>query len=241
MARLSRFFVDKALHIGGNLIVDGNQSHYILRVLRLSVGNKLTLFNDGGGEYLGEITEIRKTGVHISLLTYDAVERESRLKIDLALACLKREKMDLAIQKATELGVTSICPVISEFSAVKGHVLENRRNHWQGVIDSSCEQCGRNTLPRLDPLRPFSEWISKADSEAKLICEPVNSLSIGEINNDIDSISLAIGPEGGFSQAELSLATANDFVAINLGPRILRAETAVVTSLSLVQSRWGDL
>lgn len=208
------------------------------------------LFNHDGGEYLCEITSTGKSALAISVLSHDPIERESPLKIHLALSCLKREKMDFAIQKATELGAASISPLVTDFTMIKQQVLEKRWHHWQEIIYSACEQSGRNRPAKLNPITSFNDWLNRVQTKARVICEPADSLlpdipnlkdSMARTNIQPDELSLAIGPEGGFSPSEHALAIKNNFMELNLGPRILRAETAVVAALSLMQSYWGDL
>lgn len=240
-----RLFVKKDFEPSSNIRIDDQQCHHVLNVLRLTKGDKFVLFNGEGGEYLAEITELGKGNLTALILNHNLVEKESSLPISLGLAAIKRDKMDFAIQKATELGVSSIYPLISEFSNIKSQVLEKRQSHWQGIVESACEQCGRNRLPELHPVQSLDDWLSVINATIKVICEP-NSEPGNLFNSENGqskpaSLALLIGPEGGFSNLESSMARKRGFVAMGLGPRILRAETAVVSSLAILQSRWGDI
>lgn len=240
-----RLFVQKDLSTNNNIQIEGQQSHHVLNVLRQVKGDKLVLFNGQGGEYLVEIVQTGKGSLTALVLKHDVVERESMLPVFLGLSVIKRDKMDFAIQKATELGVNSIAPLISEFTNVKSQVLDKRHHHWQGIIESACEQCGRNTLPQLYPVQAFVDWVNVIDAAVKVVCEPDSdrkaSLSRKENLSKPASLALLIGPEGGFSAPESSAAVKTGFVSMGLGPRILRAETAVVSSVAILQSMWGDV
>ncbi|HEB55314.1 MAG TPA: 16S rRNA (uracil(1498)-N(3))-methyltransferase, partial [Gammaproteobacteria bacterium] len=170
-------------------------------------------------------------------------ERESPLAIHLGLGISKGERMDFAIQKAVELGVTEITPLFSQHCVVKldEKRIQNRLRHWQAIIISACEQCGRNRLAQLHTPLDLCRWIDMESSGIDLILAPQANQTLAQIQPAPRQLRLAIGPEGGFSDNEIEAATSGRFTAIGLGPRILRTETAVVAGLSALQTLWGDL
>ncbi len=172
-----------------------------------------------------------------------ASERESPLAIHLGLGISKGERMDFAIQKAVELGVTQITPLFSQHCVVKldEKRINNRLRHWQAIIISACEQCGRNRLAQLYTPQDFTHWIDMDSPGTDLILAPQAHQVLAQIQPAPQKLRLVIGPEGGFSDNEITAATSGSFTAIALGPRILRTETAVVAGLSALQTLWGDL
>jgi 16S rRNA (uracil1498-N3)-methyltransferase len=163
--------------------------------------------------------------------------------VTLCLAISRGQHMDYSIQKAVELGVNTIVPVISEFSNVKLQAdrLDNKMTHWLNIIISAAEQCGRSRLPELVPPVSFSDCLSLDISNPRLILQPNSQQSLQSIELEGNHLSMLIGPEGGFSESEIQEACNKGAISINMGPRILRAETAVVTALSNAQQLWGDL
>lgn len=218
-----------------NLILDEAAAHHVARVLRMQIGDALRVFNGQGGEYAAIITAIDKKKVSIALGDFDPINRESPLQIHLGQSLALGDRMDYAIQKCVEMGVHEITPLWTERSNVKLDParLESRLQHWQKLIISACEQCGRNYLPLLHAPVSFSTWINKP-AELKLILQAGGQAlkSLPPTKN----ILMTVGPEGGFSHSELSLAAAQGWTSISLGPRILRTETAGLAAIAALQA-----
>ncbi len=221
------------------------QARYLGRVLRLRVGDHLLVFDGEGREFQASITAIDKTGVTLHVGEKTLTSTESPLRVHLVQGISRGERMDLIVQKATELGVKRITPVLTEFGVVKLDAARaaKRREHWHRVAISACEQCGRVRLPLIDaPIRLKTWFGSKpphADSE--IILKPGASTPLKQIGSPATKICVLIGPEGGFSETEYEDAEVAGFRAVSLGPRILRTETAAIASIATLQSEWGDL
>ncbi len=201
------------------------------------------LFNGEGHAWQARLVSVSKRNAAAKIETSLADNPESPLPVHLGLGISKGERMDYAIQKAVELGVTEITPLFTRYSMVKlDDKRKNKRHqHWQGIIIGACEQCGRNQLPLLHPAQDNSTWLTMIDTDKKLLLDPLATQKLNEINSQPHSISLYIGPEGGLSEDEIDAAKQAGFTGIRLGPRILRTETAVVAALTAVQFTWGDL
>lgn len=218
-------------------------ARHLTRVLRLGPGAQLTLFDGTDGEYSATITTTGKRQVEVELGEKLNVSLESPLAVTLAQGVSKGERMDYTIQKAVELGVSRIVPLNTERSVVnlKGERLEKKMQHWQGVIVSACEQCGRNTLPALLPLQSIETWLAAGlKDDLGLLLDHRASETVASLPQ-AGSVTLLIGPEGGLSAQEQALATASGYIGLRLGPRVLRTETAALTALAALQSRFGDL
>ncbi len=237
--RLSRFFIDAPLSLGQHELPE-DQAHYIARVLRLSAGDAVQLFDGSGHEYRGELLEAGKKRVLVELTEQLAGMTESPLHIHLGQGLSRGERMDWAIQKATELGVTEITPLVSERCEVrlKDERADKRLAHWRQVAISACEQCGRSVVPVIHPPVTLAEWQASVEAELKLVLHPV-AVPLQQHARP-QSLAFLIGPEGGLSEAEVSAAQAAGFQPARLGPRVLRTETAPVVALSVAQQLWGD-
>lgn len=239
--RIPRVFVDISLAAATVATLAPDATHYIRNVLRLRERDSIVLFNGTGGEFHGHIAALRKSSAEVEIDAFIEANRESSLRIDAGLCIVKRDAMDAAIRKATELGVSSITPILSDFVSVSRKAIEGRREHWTQIVRSACEQCERNRLPELREVSPLKEWVSGTTSETRLVAHPGAETSVMTLAAEPASVALLIGPEGGLSDDELGTASASDFIAISLGPRILRAETAPIALLAQIQGRWGDL
>lgn len=237
--RLSRFFVDAPLSLGRHELPE-TQAHYMARVLRLAVGDKVQLFDGSGVEFLGELVEVSKKTVFVALHEQIAGLAESPLHLHLGQGLSRGERMDWAIQKATELGVNAITPIVSERCEVrlKDERADKRLAHWRQIAISACEQCGRSVLPVIHPPLTLAEWLAHTDAALKLVLHPVAEPLTS--HEKPASLAFLIGPEGGLSDAEVQLAQKAGFLAARLGPRVLRTETAPVVALSVAQQLWGD-
>ncbi|XQE66847.1 16S rRNA (uracil(1498)-N(3))-methyltransferase [Pseudomonas sp. P3C3] len=237
--RLSRFFVDAPLSLGQHELPEA-QAHYIGRVLRHAAGDAVQLFDGSGLEYLGELIEVGKKAVRVELREQLAGQAESPLRIHLGQGLSRGERMDWAIQKATELGVGEITPIVSERCEVrlKDERADKRLAHWRQVAISACEQCGRSVLPMIHAPITLAEWQAHVQAELKLVLHPVAAPL--ESHARPHSLAFLIGPEGGLSETEVEQAKAAGFHAARLGPRVLRTETAPVVALAVAQQLWGD-
>ena len=237
--RLSRFFIDAPLSLGQHELPEA-QAHYIGRVLRHAAGDAVQLFDGSGQEYLGELIEVGKKAMRVELREQLAGQAESPLRIHLGQGLSRGERMDWAIQKATELGVSEITPIVSERCEVrlKDERADKRLAHWRQVAISACEQCGRSVLPVIHAPVSLAEWQAHVQAELKLMLHPVAAPL--ESHARPHSLAFLIGPEGGLSEAEVAQAKAAGFHAARLGPRVLRTETAPVVALAVAQQLWGD-
>ena len=237
--RLSRFFIDAPLALGQHNLPEA-QAHYIGRVLRLASGDPVQLFDGSGQEYLGELVEVGKKTVRVELREAFTGMAESPLRVHLGQGLSRGERMDWAIQKATELGVAQISPIVSERCEVrlKDERADKRLAHWRQVAISACEQCGRSVLPVIHSPVTLADWQRDVQADLKLVLHPVAEPLAGHARPS--SLAFLIGPEGGLSEAEVDAAKAAGFHAARLGPRVLRTETAPVVALSVAQQLWGD-
>ncbi|MCQ4304256.1 16S rRNA (uracil(1498)-N(3))-methyltransferase [Stutzerimonas frequens] len=236
--RLSRFFVDAPLSLGQHALPEA-AAHYIGRVLRLSTGSVVQLFDGSGQEYRGELTEVGKKRVSVELHERLAGMPESPLQIHLGQGLSRGERMDWAIQKATELGVSEITPLISERCEVRlnDERADKRLAHWRQIAISACEQCGRSVLPIIHSPVALRDWLA-VEADLKLVLHPVAEPLASHTKPQ--SLAFLIGPEGGLSQSEVEQAAGQGFLPARLGPRVLRTETAPVVALSVAQQLWGD-
>jgi len=242
--RLSRIHVDARLAKGIRLALPDSATAHLLRVLRLGIGDACVLFNGDGHDYAATIVSVAKKIAEIEVSDAYPIDNESPLRITLAQSLARGEKMDWIIQKATELGVVAIQPIVSERTEVKldGERADKRRAHWRAVAIAACEQCGRARLPSIAEPLALHQYAATLDPELlKLMLDPdaeptLRTLSLAGRSD----IELAIGPEGGFSQRDLAQLKAAGFLGLRLGPRVLRTETAGLAALAALQVLCGD-
>ncbi|MCV6638671.1 16S rRNA (uracil(1498)-N(3))-methyltransferase [Candidatus Albibeggiatoa sp. nov. NOAA] len=240
--RLTRLFVSAELQTGQQILLDSDRSHYLVNVLRLRVDTPLIIFNGQGGEYHATVAEIKKKQAYLTIERFDPISRESTLRLHLVQAISKPEHMDYAIQKAVELGVTHITPLLTKRSPpLAKNRFEKREQHWQKIIQNACEQCGRTVLPSIGNIISFDKWIDQNPAQNSVFFMPHAEQNLTQSVTPEETIQLIIGAEGGFSDEEIALLTQKGHQAAHLGARILRTETAAVTVLSLCQGFWGDL
>ena len=243
--RIPRIYVPQALAPGREVELPIQAGEHIARVLRLDRGHPLRLFDGSGDEYAAELSSLAKRQVTARVLESAAAEdRESPLRITLAQGIARGEKMDWILQKATELGVARIVPIVTDRTEVKldAERAERRLAHWEAVVASACEQCGRTRLPDvLEPVR-LSEWAASLDDSAglRLALNPRGNLAPRDLHS-VERATLAVGPEGGLSEHDLATLNAAGFRGLRLGPRILRTETAGLAALAAMQAFLGDL
>jgi 16S rRNA (uracil1498-N3)-methyltransferase len=240
--RISRFFLPQALSPGATLRLDGDSAHYLRTVLRLKPGAELAVFNGEGGEYPATVEQAGKDAVSIALGAMNPREAESPLRTHLGLGVSRGERMDLAIQKAVELGVSAITPLFTERCVVRLDEARQdlRLGHWRKVAHSACEQCGRNRVPQIAEPTGLETWV-RAQAGLRLFLDPHGGKSLRELPPPQGAVCLLAGPEGGFAGHEREAALAAGFSALRLGPRVLRTETAALAALAAIQAVWGDL
>jgi 16S rRNA (uracil1498-N3)-methyltransferase len=213
-----------------------------VRVLRLPAGAPLTLFDGRGGEY-DAVLELQGKTWQAEILAHRAVERESPVQLYLAQALVSAEKMDWLVQKAVELGVNRITPILTRRCNVRlsGERSEKRLLHWQGVVVASAEQCGRNRLPVIDALQELEAWLQQLPmGSLRYLLDPEGAPLSGVLVGPGQLVVLAVGPEGGFDPQEKSLLAQHGFTPLRLGPRILRTETAALAMVAALQTLAGD-
>ena len=242
---LTRLFVRSALQPGQDLTLDSEQAHYLGRALRLRAGDSLSVFSAESGEFDATLTSIKKSSAEIAIGEAVPTATESPLKVHLVQGISRGERMDFVVQKATELGVKRISPVFTEYGVVKldGNRAGKRRDHWQKVAISACEQSGRTRPPLIDDPMPLKHWFGAKtkDADVDLILKPGATTPMASIKAPQTKVCLLIGPEGGFSVTEYEDAEISGFKPVSLGPRILRTETAALAAVSIAESLWGDL
>ena len=241
--RLSRLHCEDELRVDNQLSLPADASHYLLTVLRLKSGDRIRLFNERDGEFEGSIRTAGKKQAVVDLIEQVREPNPEALHIDLALGVSRGERMDYAIQKATELGVAGITPIYSQHGEVRikqAARLENKLRHWRRIVVNACEQSGRLSVPTVNEPRGLASWLNSTGSTARLLLDPRGRRAFDELNIG-DSISLLVGPEGGFAEEEVRLAQRQDFIDVSLGPRILRTETAPLAAISILQHLYGDM
>lgn len=249
--RLTRIYMDAPLASGATLQLPPDQAQHLVRVLRLPVGAALRMFNGAGGEFDASIESIARNAVSVQIGAHHSIERESPLQVTLLQGIARGEKMDLILQKATELGVTAVVPVTTARSNVRldADSASRKHAHWQGVLHGACEQSGRNRIPALAPAMGLGAAVAGNTSQLKLTLEPeADSASLKTLLSAAfhmtmqnPTICLLIGPEGGLDPQEIQLAKNAGFASCQLGPRVLRTETAALAALAALQALTGDL
>ncbi|MEJ2601898.1 MAG: 16S rRNA (uracil(1498)-N(3))-methyltransferase [Gammaproteobacteria bacterium] len=242
--RIHRLYHPDPLETGREVIIGGDDARYLIRVLRLAPGAPLVLFDGLGGEYAAELRSCRgRKEVTVQVGAHRPAERESALRVTLAQGISRGERMDHVVQKCTELGIDALVPLICERGVVRidGRRAEARRQHWQRVAAEACRQCGRNRLPSIAPITALGDWLVAPMSDTRLALAPGADERLADLPAPGGSLTLLIGPEGGLAEHELAAARSNGFRSVQLGPRILRTETAAVAAVTSVQLLWGDL
>ena len=241
--RVPRIYTNQTLSLGEEVTLPKNSSRHLVSVLRMKVGQSAILFNGEGGEFIGKLTNASKTNSSVLIDGFSAVEKESNLKIHLAIGVSKGDRMDWIIQKATELGVTEISPIFTGRTEVKlsGSRLDKKLSHWQQIAISACEQSQRNRIPSINSILPFNDWLALKHNGLKLLMNHLSDLGLSKTSPKDQHIVLLVGPEGGLSENEICVAEASGYTSVSMGPRILRTETAPVAALSILQSLWGDM
>ncbi len=243
--RIPRLHVDATLDPGARIELPTQAAAHAVRALRLQPGYAVILFNGDGHDYPARLAEVGAREVAVHIETRIATVRESPLRITLAQALARGEKMDWIVQKAVELGVTAIVPLVTERSEVK---LDDKRaakrlDHWRAVVIAACEQSGRAVVPLIEAPQALSRWLATlepAESTVRLALHPGDGLRARALQPGPGAVTLAIGPEGGFGGHDLAALREAGFVNLSLGPRILRAETAGIAAIAALQALYGD-
>ena len=239
-----RLFSTVSLRPDTDIVLGAEPARYAGRVLRLRPGDELTVFDGSGGEYAARLGKVTRQALNLTVGRFIDRGTESPLRIRLVQGVSRGERMDVVVQKATELGVARISPVLTDFSVVKLDAAraDKRRQHWQKVAQSACEQCRRNIVPVVDAPQSMLAWFGEnaASDKVQLILRPDADDPLPAIAMRGNDLTLLIGPEGGFSDAEYARAAAAGLLAVKLGPRIMRTETAAIAALGAAQAAWGD-
>ena len=244
---MPRFFVDSPLEPGAVVALPDEVARHV-QVLRLAAGDALTLFNGRGGQHDARLVDIGRRSARVEIGAFAPVEAEPPYRITLAQGIAGGDKMDWLIEKAVELGVACIAPLVTARGVVRlsGERAGRRQAHWQGIVRAACEQCGRNRLAAVEPACDLSKWLealpaASAAGAPRLMLSPRAGSGFASLPESPPSgkVTLLIGPEGGLSPEEEDAAVAYGFTALSLGPRILRTETAGIAVLAALAARWG--
>ena len=242
--RLNRIDGDGPLATGRDLTLPAAGAYHVARVLRLREGAPLSVFDGSGLEYRAEITRVDGDEVVVRLGEQAAGTAESPLRITLLQGVSRSERMDWTLQKATELGVAAIAPVLTARSVVRldEKQAQKKQGHWRGIVIAACEQCGRSKIPHVAAPVTLREHLTNARKEGlRLVLSPSAPGSLAGLTSLPNKVELLIGPEGGLDDDELLAAQKAGFMPVRLGPRVLRTETAAVVALTVLQALWGDL
>lgn len=241
---MPRFHCPQPLVVGDTIALPDPVAHHAW-VVRLQPGAELTLFNGDGGEYLAQLAAVEKKSASALILAFVPRDRELPYEITLAQALPEASKMDWIIEKAVEMGVAAIQPLAAQRCVVRlaGERAEKRQAHWQGVIVAASEQSGRNRLTRLAALDSFNGWIGQNDMHKRILLTPRASQSLPDWarHQPPQALTLLVGPEGGYTEQEEDAAIARGAIALSVGPRVLRTETAAIAAVAALNALWGGM
>jgi len=239
-----RFYCSSPLVAGERIRLPADVFHHAIRVRRLRAGSELVLFGGNGSEALARLLAVGRDMAEAEIIAVAAVDRESPLAITLLQGISAGDRMDYTLQKAVELGIDAIVPVVAERSIVRlsAERAEKRIAHWQQVVISACEQCGRNVIPSVAPAVPLADALAKHPSATatRYVLSVADGKRLRELPVPTGPIALLAGPEGGLTDAEEASSVSAGFVRLSLGPRVLRTETAAVAALAAMQAMWGN-
>lgn len=240
--RRSRIHTTQALEAGVTIALEQRVEHYLSRVLRLGDGDEITLFNGDGRDYSARLCRDGRGSLCASIIAHVEPVNESPLAITLVQAVGRGERMDFALQKATELGVARIQPITSERVGVKLEEKKRTRRlgHWQGVVISACEQAGRATVPEVLPLISLQAWLQEGGATQRLVLDPMATQPLSAVAPAEGPVAIVVGPEGGFSEREMEMLRSSGVRPVSLGPRVMRTETAGPAAIAVLQTISGD-
>lgn len=240
--RIPRIYTPQPLTLSASIELEESASHHLLKVLRMQPGRELIIFNNTGREYTATIVSATKKSACVAITRESTVNRESPLTTELAIGLSRGERFDWVLQKATELGVTRIAPLMTERTEVKLNEdrLQKRQQQWQKIIIGACEQCQRNTLPDIMTPVTLPQYLAQCQAQTRFVLHHRAATPLNE-RPPPTSITVLIGPEGGLNDNEIDLAEQHQFQPLQLGPRVLRTETAPIAALAIVQNIWGDV
>jgi 16S rRNA (uracil1498-N3)-methyltransferase len=241
---MPRFYCLQPLSIGTIVTMPDHVARHV-QVLRLSAGDQITLFNGEGGDYTATLDTVEKRQVLAEIKTFSPNDVELPYALTIAQALPEASKMDWIIEKSVELGVHAIQPLMAQRCVVRlsAERAAKRRAHWQGIINAACEQSGRNRLPHLAEVADFNSWVSQHDLHLRVLLSPraEQSLSDWARHHPPQALAMLVGPEGGFTAAEELTAREHGVLALSMGPRILRTETAGLAALAAINAVWGEM
>lgn len=241
---MPRFYSPSPLAVGAIVLLPEHIAHHI-RVLRLTVGDTVTLFNGDGGEYTASLNVVDKRSVTAEIKTFSPREAELPYAVTLAQALPEASKMDWIVEKAVELGATAIQPIAAQRCVVRlsAERATKKMEHWQSIIIAASEQSGRNRLPHLAEPAGFADWVAQRNLHHRILLTPRAQLSLSDWarHHPPQAVALLIGPEGGFTEQEENAALAQDVLALSMGSRVLRTETAGLAALAALNAVWGEI
>ncbi|MBW7982959.1 16S rRNA (uracil(1498)-N(3))-methyltransferase [Enterobacillus tribolii] len=241
--RIPRIYHPERITHPGEIELSEDAANHVGRVLRMTAGQTLQLFDGSNQVFDAEIIQAGKKNVRVRVGEGTTEDRESPLQLHLGQVISRGEKMEFTIQKSIELGVNVITPLISERCGVRldAERMDKKLNQWQKIAVAACEQCGRNRVPEVRPVMTLEAWCAEQDDALKLNLHPRASNSINTLPQPVSAVRLLIGPEGGLSEQEIAMTAEYRFTDILLGPRVLRTETTALTAITALQVRFGDL
>ena len=233
----TRIYCGQNLEIGKVLILIQNSSKHLVNVLRKKEGSLIELFDGKGSSCTAEIISSQKKRVKVKLVEELVFQDRKGIKISLGQSLIKTEPFSFSIQKATELGVTSISPLYTERTVIKlkSNSTKSRKARWQSIATHACQQCGENWLPGINEIQRLEDWAQAVKAEHKIVLYPNAETKLSSLTFD-DSVAIAVGPEGDFTDSEINLLTEKDFLPVKLGERVLRADTAVISVVSAIRA-----
>jgi 16S rRNA (uracil1498-N3)-methyltransferase len=240
--RISRIYTGQPLDPDQEVTLEQMASRHLVQVLRLRPGADLVLFNGDGCNYAARLESTSNKQAVAQVISCSDPELQPELEIHLCICVSKGERMDFAIQKSVELGVTEITPLFSKHGVVQlqGERLEKRQQHWRQIMISACEQSGRCRLPRINPCSGIEQWLESPRQGVSLTFNHRANTKITEIERPHNRVNILVGPEGGLSESEIHAAETSGFQGVRMGPRVLRTETAPLAAIAVIQTLWGD-
>jgi len=237
MMNYTRIYSSQKLKINKTLILDQESSNHLIQVLRKKEGSLVELFDGRGTSFIAEIISLEKKVVKAKLIKVESSSERKGIKIDLGQSLIKSEPFSHAIQKATELGVRSISPLYTERTVVKlnPNKIKSRKERWQSIAKHACQQCGENWLPEINKIQTLKEWSETVKAKNRIVLYPNSKEKLSSLKFT-ESIAIAIGPEGDFTDNEVTLLKERGFLPVQLGERILRADTAVISAISAIRT-----